>query len=157
MGPTVEVVAPTIMGFAPATFVAGAGGLTALGLIGFFVARRLRVGRGDAGSTDADAFEKLAADFEAARKLRLAGDGAGCLLALAELDSALRQASGEEEAPESLAGAVERARYGGEVPPADELDRLQRSVDRRIEALKPAAAEHDRRGLKLKDDASSKD
>ena len=154
-GPTVEVVAPTILGLAPRTFAASAGGLTALGLVGFVAARKLRGRRKSGGSPGAEAFEALSADFEAARKKRLAGDGAGCLLALAELDRALRREDGQSEAddavPESLAQAVERARYGGEMPPAEELDRLQRSIERRLEALRPDTAEQDRKGLKLKD------
>ncbi len=156
-GPTVEVVAPSIMGLAPATFAAGAAGIAALGLVGLVAARKLRGRRSAAGPAEAETYAALVADFEAARKKRLAGDGAGCLLALAELDRALRRQSGEGEdattRPESLAEAVERARYGGEVPAAAELDRLQRSVERRLEALKPDAAEDDRRGLKLKDEA----
>jgi peroxiredoxin len=155
-GPTVEVVAPTILGVAPRTLAAGVGGFAALGLVGFVAARKLRGRRSAGRSTGTEAYEALAADFEAARKMRRAGDGAGCLLALAELDRALRRDSGEGEsedaARESLAQAVERARYGGEVPPAQELDRLQRSVERRLEALRPNAAKHDRQGLKLKDD-----
>jgi hypothetical protein len=32
---------------------------------------------------------------------------------------------------------AERVRYGGQVPPADELDRLQRRVERRLNELRP--------------------
>ena len=151
-GPTVEVVAPTILGMSPGTFAASAGGLAVLGLAGFVTARKLRDRRSGSTSTDKETFEALSADFEEARKKRLQGDGAGCLLALAELDRALREASGEgdEAAMASLSDAVERARYGGEVPPKDELDRLQRAVERRIEALRPDAAGQDRENLKLK-------
>jgi hypothetical protein len=82
-------------------------------------------------------------------------------LTLADLDRSLRRAGGEDEgegaAAESLAQAVERARYGGEVPPAQELDKLQRHVERRLEALRPDAAKHDRQGLKLKDDEPAED
>ena len=99
-------------------------------------------------------FEALSVDFDEARKKRLKGDPAGCLLALADLDHALRAAGGESEstARNSLVEAVERARYGGEVPPAEELDKLQRTVERRLEALRPNSAKQHRENLKLKDD-----
>ncbi len=155
-GPTVEVVAPTILGLAPGTFAGGAAGLVLLGLAGAFGVRWLRHRKPERASAGSEAFEELRTDFEEARKKRLAGDGAGCLLALAELDRRLREASGEPEpetaAEESLAQAVERARYGGEVPPAAELDKLQRIVERRLESLRPDTVKHDREGLKLKDD-----
>ncbi len=154
-GPTVEVVAPEILGFKPGVVAAGAAGLAALGLAGFFVGRRLR-GR-DAGLSGAAAaaFEELQADFEEARRKRLQGDGAGYLLALADLDSRLREVSGEGEPDEAAAAAmkeaVERARYGGEVPPAEELDRLQRTVERGLEELRPDRRRDEYEGLKLRD------
>ncbi len=155
-GPTVDVVAPTILGLAPGAFAASAAGLAVLGLGGFVAVRKLRGREKRRGSPGIELYEALSADFEEARKKRMAGDGAGCLLALAELDRALREAGdeggGEDSGGEALAAAVERARYGGEVPPAADLDRLQRSVERRIEALRPDAAKQDRADLKLKDD-----
>ncbi len=157
-GPTVEVVAPTVLGVAPATAAGGAAGLAALGFVGLLLGRRLRGRRAGRTAPDTDLFEALSANFEEARKKRLGGDAAGSLLVLAELDHALREASGEPGSGEpgsedtALAEAVERARYGGEVPPAAELDRLQRSVERRLEDLRPDSARHDRKGLKLKDD-----
>ncbi len=159
-GPTVEVVAPTILGLAPAAAAGGAAGLAVLGLAGVVVGRRLRGRRGRRASAGTEVFAALSADFEEARKKRLAGDGAGCLLALADLDHALREASGETEsesesdtmARKLLMEAVERTRYGGEAPPASELDTLQRAVERRLEKLRPNTAKHDRKNLKLKDD-----
>ncbi len=154
-GPTVEVVAPAILGLSPGVFGAGAGGLAILGLAGFFAVRRRR-GR-DAGPSGAAAalFEELQADFEEARRKRLQGDGAGYLLALADLDDRLREARGEGDPDEAAAAAmkeaVERARYGGEVPPAEELDRLQRSVERGLSELRPDSRKDEREGLKLRD------
>ncbi len=156
-GPTVEVVAPAILGLAPVTFAGGAAGLAVLGFAGLLVARRLRGRQAGRGSADSEVFEALSADFEEARKKRLQGDGAGCLLALAELDSALREALSEAVTEDSapLAEAVERARFGGEVPETSELDQLQRSIERRLETLRPDTAKHDREGLKLKDGDST--
>ncbi len=156
-GPTVEVVAPTILGLAPATFAGSAAGLAVLAIAGVFLARKLRGQPAIGGSAAAEVFDRLSADFEEARKKRLQGDGAGCLLALAELDAALREALGEPAADEAapLAEAVERARYGGEVPDASQLDQLQRSVERRLETLRPDTAGNERKGLKLKDDDST--
>ncbi len=151
-GPTVEVVAPTILGLDPGTLAAATAGLVILGLAGFAVVRKLRVGETRRASPGKEGFESLSADFEQARKKRLQGDGAGCLLALADLDRALCEARGEDAAGGVLAEAVERARYGGEVPPAADLDQLQRSVERRLEALRPDAAKQDREGVKLKED-----
>ncbi len=155
-GPTVEVVAPTILGLSPGVFAAGAGGLVALGLAGFFVGRRLRgLDAGASGAAAAEMFEQLQADFEEARRKRLQGDGAGYLLALADLDSRLRKARGagepDEAAEAAMREAVERARYGSEVPPAEELDRLQRSVERGLEELRPDDRRDEREKLMLRD------
>ena len=156
-GPTVEVVAPTILGLAPATFAGGAAGLGVLALAGVFLARKLGGRRSKRSSAGSEVFERLSADFEEARKKRLQGDGAGCLLALAELDSALAEALGEPAPEDSgqMAEAVERARYGGEVPEASQLDQLQRSVERRLETLRPDTSRDDRAGLKLQDGDST--
>ncbi len=160
-GPTVEVVAPTILGLAPRTFAGGGVALVVLGFAGFVATRKLRGRKKVRSSADSELFESLTTDFEEARKRRLQGDGAGCLLALAELDRALRAASGEDEDEDAARGelteAVERARYGGEVPPVAELEQLQRAVERQLEKLRPDTAKHDRQGLKLKNDNDSTD
>ncbi len=152
-GPTVKVVAPTILGLAPVAAAGSVAGLAALGLVGLLVGRRLRGFKAGRASSGTEVYAALSADFEAARKKRLQGDGAGSLLALADIDHALREAGGEPESDSTaLTEAVERARYGGEVPPASDLDTLQRTIERRLEELRPNTAKHDREGLKLKDD-----
>ena len=78
------------------------------------------------------------------------GDGAGYLLGLAELDSKLRSASGEAQEG-AWQDAVDQARYGGQVPPAEELEKLARSVERRLADLRPDPEKHARESLKLKD------
>ncbi|MCP3962943.1 MAG: TlpA family protein disulfide reductase [bacterium] len=151
-GPTVTVVAPTIFGMAPVTVAAGAGGLVILGLAGLLLGRKLRASGKRTESPALGLYEDLHARFEESRKLRLAGDGAGTLLALADLDRSLRgDEEPDEAARKSLQEAVERARYGGEVPPAEELDKLQRDVARRLDELRPDTESQDRASIKLKD------
>ncbi|MGB3562608.1 MAG: TlpA disulfide reductase family protein [Thermoanaerobaculia bacterium] len=132
-GPTVEVVPRTIAGLRPKTLAIG--GLTALaaGLAVFGVLTRWRA----AGSQTAGVspYERMQTSFEEARALRLQGDGAGFLLALAELEHELGPV--DEESESYWRQAAERVRYGGQLPPADELDRLQRRVERRLNELRP--------------------
>ncbi len=157
LGPTVEVVAPTILGLSPGAFAGGAAGLAFLGLAGFFAGRRFlgrETGRSESAATAL--YEELRSGFEEARKKRLQGDGAGYLLALADLDQKLRSAQdargdGEVSEASSLTEAVERARYGGQVPPADQLDRLQRSLERGLEELRPDTRRDEREELQLRD------
>ena len=47
---------------------------------------------------------------------------------------------------------LEQARFGGASPASEELDRLQRQVERRLEALAPDPEEQARQSLRLKDD-----
>ena len=120
--------------------------------------RRLRASRTPGDPPQVELFERLHGGFEEARKKRLAGDGAGYLLALADVDRQLRGAEGEAvvetAADGSLQDAVERARYGGQVPPAEELETLRRSIERRLEELRPDTREDERASLKLKESAS---
>ena len=158
VGPTVEVVAPTILGLAPVTFAGGVAGVAFLGLVGWAAGRRLRRAREAGRSPLTEVYDELHALFEEARKQRMAGDGAAYLLGLAELDRRLRETAGEsapdDAAQAALDEAVERARYGGEVPPAEELEALQRHIERRLQALRPDPGSDAREGLKLKDSES---
>ncbi len=155
LGPTVEVVAPKILGVAPAVAAGGALGVTFLGLLGWTAARKLRRPKNAANDAAKEGYEGLKTLFEEARKKRMAGDGAGYLAALADLDRQLREATGEDESDEAgcvaLQHAVEQARFGGVVPPAEELETLRRSLERRLEALRPGKGASEREGLKLKD------
>ena len=56
-------------------------------------------------------------------------------LGLAELE--LELADDNEEDQLRLKGLIESLRFGGRVPPSSELDRIQRSVERQIENLRP--------------------
>ncbi|MEM7353658.1 MAG: TlpA disulfide reductase family protein [Acidobacteriota bacterium] len=155
LGPTVEVVAPTILGLAPVAFAGSVAGLAFLGVAGWAVGRKLRAARQETPSPAVELYDELHAAFEEARKKRLAGDGAGHLLGLAEVDRRLHELAGEappdDAAQAELDQAVERARYGGEVPPAEELEALQRGIERRLQALRPDPEGDARQGLKLKD------
>ncbi len=146
-GPTVEVVPRTVLGVAPAVLGIGAGLVALLGLAGWGVGRRLRRRRGAGESPAAERYEELRSRFEAARKKRMQGDGAGYLLALAELDGELEVGS---EPDEAMRQAMERARYSGEVPPAEELDNLQRKVERRLDNLRPDPKAAERRTVQLR-------
>ncbi|MGB6639415.1 MAG: hypothetical protein WBG67_01455, partial [Thermoanaerobaculia bacterium] len=132
-GPTVEVVPRTIAGLRPKTLAIGALTALAAGLGVFGVLSRWRA----AGSRTAGVspYERMQTSFEEARALRLQGDGAGFLLALAELEHELGPV--DEESESYWRQAAERVRYGGQLPPADELDRLQRRVERRLNELRP--------------------
>lgn len=154
-GPTVEVVAPTVLGLPPGLLGVGAASVALLGLAGWGVSRRLKRRRAEAGPrSGASRYDELRGRFEEARKKRLQGDGAGYLLALAELDRELDGEAAAEPDP-AMREAVERARYGGEVPPMEELDQLQRKVERRLEELRPDPEEAARREVRLRDDGDS--
>jgi peroxiredoxin len=132
-GPTVEVVPRTVAGLRPRTLAIG--GLTALaaGLGVFVVLSKWRAAGSQTESVSP--YESLQARYEAARALRLRGDGAGFLLALAEIERQLGPV--DEETETYWQRTTEQVRYSGRVPPADELDRLQRRVERRLHELRP--------------------
>lgn len=146
-GPTVEVAEPTVLGLTRRGLTFGALGLLLLvavaGLVVGFGAMRRKARVRPAGE---ERFARLSVRLEEARRKRLQGDGAGALLALAGLD---RELGGDDD-PE-LGAAVERARYGGATPPAAELDRLQRRVERRLAELRPDPEKEERERVKLKD------
>jgi hypothetical protein len=117
----------------PKTLVIGSLTALAAGLAVFGVLSRRRA----AGSVteSVSPYERLQTSYEEARAMRLEGDGAGFLLALAEIEGELGPV--DEENENYWQQTAERVRYGGQVPPADELDRLQRRVERRLNELRP--------------------
>ena len=152
VGPTVEIVPRTVLGLSPGVFSVGAAAVVLLGLAGWGASRRFGRRGDDPGSAETERFEQLTARFEEARKKRMQGDSAGYLLALAELDGELGGSDGEPD--EAMREAVERARFGGQVPPAEELESLRRRVERRLEELRPDPDAAVRRKVRLKDGAS---
>lgn len=150
-GPTVEVMPRTIAGLRPKTLVIGSLTALAAGLAVFGVISRRRAVGSEGESVSP--YERLQSTFEDARALRLKGDGAGFLLALAELESELGPL--DEEIESYWQQTAERVRYGGQVPPADELDRLQRRVERRLNELRPDPQVAAMEAVKLRRDQNS--
>jgi peroxiredoxin len=150
-GPTVEVTPRTIAGLRPKILVIGSLTALAAGLAVFGVLSRRRAVGSETESVSP--YERLQASFEEARALRLQGDGAGFLLALAELEHELGPV--DEEIESYWQQTAERVRYGGQVPPADELDRLQRGVERRLNELRPDPQVAALESVKLRRDQNS--
>jgi peroxiredoxin len=150
-GPTVEVRARTVAGLAPRTFMLTATGVALLGLIGLGAARQWRAGRMPAEGGATSTYERLRASFEQARALRLRGESAGFVLQLAEIEAELGQEEDCEQLDADWQARVEAARYGGEVPSAEEMDRLQRRVERRLESLLPDPEGTVRHGLRFRE------
>ncbi len=153
LGPTVEVQAPEILGLRPLVVGIGSAAVVVVGLLAWGIGRRLRDYRAAPESPQNQHYERLREMFEAARKNRLQGEGAAFMLALAEIDQELGKLPGAapREADPALDEAVERARYAGEVPPADELDQLQRHLERQIDALRPDPAKAERQSVRLRE------
>jgi len=154
-GPTVEVLARTVLGMRPGVVAVGSVAVLLLGFAGWGAGRVLRRSKSRGGSGDAERFEAFCARFEDARKLRMQGDGAGFLLSLVALDKEMNgeAATGDEAVDDKgLRDAVERARYGGEVPPTEDLEKLQRRVERRLEELRPDALAAERQAVRLRDE-----
>ncbi len=131
-GPTVEVLPKTFAGMRPAV-AASVGGMalaSGLGIWAWLAARRRPAKPGPG-----DEHQRLVESLSAARHLRLEGDIAGFLQALASLEEEL----GEGEPDEELASMLEQVRYGGGAPDSQELDRRQRAVERLIEKRQPTA------------------
>jgi peroxiredoxin len=146
-GPTVEVRPRTIAGLGPALLAAIVAAVLVAAVAVVMIIRRSRV-RARAGlETDQPDWACLQARFDEARACRLQGDAAGSVLILAELEREL--GGGGEAAPVNLEELVEGARYGGRVPPADELDRLQRRVERRLAVLRPDPEQNERQAILL--------
>lgn len=148
-GPTVEVLPRTVLGLPPKRLAVGGAGLVLCAAVGLALALRLRRRAPRPRSANEELFARLSVQLEEARRKRLQGDGAGCLLALAALDREL----GAGEPDEELHGAVDRARYGGVAPPAADLDRIQRRVERRLAELRPDPDQKERESVKLKESA----
>ena len=144
-GPTVEVKPSALSRLSPGILAATAGGLMALGLATFLWMRR-RAGAA-AAAPGSDCYDRLSLCYDKAKARRLQGDGAGFVTALGEIALEL-----SPDCSDTWSDLLERVRYGAQVPPAEELDRLQRGIERRLAQLKPESEKAARAGLKLRTD-----
>ncbi len=157
IGPTVTVRPSTMLGLQPwlAGVLVGLVVLVAAGTV-FFLRRgsaRREPGQ-KANGRDPD-YQALQERFDAGRAQRLKGDAAAFILTMADIESEL-DGSGEPADP-ALAEAVEGARYGGQVPPSEELERLQRRIERKLEDLRPDPNRKEREAIRLVEEKHSAD
>ncbi len=144
-GPTVEVLPSAFDRLSAGTLAATVGGLAALGLVAFWWIRRR--GAAEVPAPADGRYEHLSRCYDKAKGFRLQGDGASFVTALGEIAVELSPGCSD-----TWSDLLERVRYGGQVPPAEELDRLQRGIERRLAQLKPESAKKARAALKLKAD-----
>ena len=85
--------------------------------------------------------------FEEARTRRVQGDAAAFLETMVELIGELEDT--DEATTRTLDDLLERARYGGRIPPAEELDQLHRRVERRLASLRPDPERNEREAIRL--------
>lgn len=150
LGPTVTVERSTLLGMTPRSLALGTGGIAAAAIVGLAMGRWWKEHRqGGPVETTSD-LDGLVARYHEARSLRMQGDGRGFALVMVELLRNLTESSATQS-PE-MAQLEESLRYGGQVPPASELDRLQREVGRQLEALKPDPDAAARLALRLQDE-----
>lgn len=149
-GPTVTVRPWTLAGMTAGGLALAASGLLTGALAALLLGRTVRHRRRGPDSDPATARHAfLSETLSSARRLRLeGGDPGACLRALAEVLEQLGATEGE--AGEEITRALERTRYGGEAPPPELLDRLQRQAERLLEEIRPRPEEDARKALRLR-------
>ncbi|MCH9652054.1 MAG: TlpA family protein disulfide reductase [Deltaproteobacteria bacterium] len=147
-GPTVEVRPLRVMGAKALALTLGGGGLGAIALLALLWFRRRRAI--PSGSSDDPHYENLRSRFEQARAHRLKGEGPAYATALGLLELELGPESESQGA--ALQQMVEQARYGGRVPPNEEMTRLERRIERRLAELRPDPRKTERQALRLRDE-----
>lgn len=150
-GPTVTVRERQLLGVDSSALALGVAvpALAALGGLGLWLARRRR--RGDPPGPAEDA-SRWSTALEAARRVRIEGEQGDALSRLLALDA--------EVPGEALAGVertelearLEGCRFGREAVPREHLERLERSLERRI-AAHLGGAEERRQAIRLKEPA----
>ena len=150
VGPTVIVEPQRVAGLSPQTLALVTGGVAATAVATLAAGWWWRSRRTQDPEPTGSQFDELMSRFQAARKLRMQGDGAGFALVMLDLLDELRDPS--ESGGEQMITMAERLRFGGHVPPASELDQLQREVGRRLEAGRPNQDLIAREALRLQDD-----
>jgi len=134
-GPTVTVVAPTVLGVEQGWFLAGSAGAAAAAAacaVALAVVIRRRRRRARAVVQESPAV-RLGRALREARARRVAGDIAAFLEGASEIRKALGEPDETDE--ENFRKLLERVRYGGERPDDMELDRLERRLERAIREL----------------------
>ena len=148
-GPTVEVRPKTIAGLSPVAFAGSLGGLIGVGLLAFLWIRHGSRRAGAAAPAVNPQLDGLQKRLDEARALRLQGKPAAAFTALAELE--LELGVDDELARATRRMELEQARYGGRAPASEELDRLQRQLERRLAELRPSQEKARRQALRLRE------
>jgi peroxiredoxin len=145
-GPTVEVRESGLVGLSNAFL--GAGAAAVLGLLAAALLWWKRRDRTPVRIPEAASFEAWQKRLDGARSLRLQGNSAEAYVALASLE--LDLGVDDEAARLALQKGLEQARFGGRAPAGDELDRLQRHLERRLAEQRPDPDQEKRQALKLR-------
>jgi peroxiredoxin len=151
-GPTVTVGPATLLGVRPGT-LAVAGVAVALVMAAAVVVARRSSARAVSEADEGDSLHlQLKERLDRARSRRLEGDLAGAALILAETELELGVESDSER--NALEEAIEGARYGGCAPSREELDQVERRVERRIGELEADPRSAERLALRLRNQES---
>jgi peroxiredoxin len=147
-GPTIEVEARTVAGLTPMAFASSIiVGLLVAGIGGLLFWYREKRQPKTAPASSRSVFESLSATLEQSRKCRLDGDAAGFLAGLLAIELALTD--GDENTRAGLEALVEQTRYGGGSPSPEELQEMERRIERRILAHKPDLNQKQREGIRF--------
>ncbi len=135
-GPTVTVARATLLGMPVGLATATAtGAAAALALFFTLLVRRQRRPAVDP-TAGAARFPQLEEQFDLARRQRMQGDAGASLATLARLEAELSTSPSAEESAQ-LARWLDDVRYGGQLPPRELLDRIERRVEIGLQALRP--------------------
>jgi hypothetical protein len=131
----VQVTGTSFTGLLPILLGVGGVLLLAAGGVagGKALRRRRRPARTDPGSPSVARLQQV---FEEARKQRLDGNIAEFLSSAAEIERLLDAEASTQERTE-LDDLEERARYGGMLPGREQLDQIQRRIERRLAEITP--------------------
>lgn len=154
-GPTVEVLPRTIAGLEMGTFAGVVGGL-ALAVAGGLVFARRR--RRRAVTSDEGPVRRWRQTLEEARRLRLEGELGASTERLLRLELDILGETPEAPRRAELEERLERLRFGGERPGAEEVDRLLRRLEREVEErLAPGEEESRKKRIRLRESGSGDD